>query len=334
MKRFLVTCLCAAIVILVGCELAPPGSTPSGDATDQTDVTQEQRMLLEDIRTLQQQTGQNLQALVEDAQQRAARERSAEGLPGIVEDIMAAQVIISDATDAAQLEKATEAAAAISRLRGIAFGMLTETSASVVQRHCERALAYLSLSTPRLDEAAAELTTAYDVTAGGPDSAGVQTLLDQAKTHLNRGDDHNASKVIGTIIDKTSGEESVVLIEKMLAGLDGATAALDRQAWPVVSAELQEVRRMLDNLALDVRFRDQVASIQPAPAVMTTPTADATATATEGTATGEATPTTEPATETSTITTPTSPATEPATEPAAVAPTVAPEPAPAPTAAP
>lgn len=332
MKRLLVTCLCAAMVMLVGCELAPPGSTPSGGSTDQTDVTKDQLRLLENIRSIQQQTGQTVQTLLQEAQQRAARERSEEGLPGVVEDIMAAQDIIGHATEAAQLEKGLEATAGISRLQGIALGMLAERSASVVRRHCERALAYLSLSTPRLDEAAAELTAAYDVTAEGPDAAGVQALLDQAKKHLGSGDAHNASKVIGTVIGKTSGEKSVVLVSQMLAGLDGAATALDRKAWPVVQAELLEVRRMLDDLGVQVRFRDEVARIQPAPVAVTTPT-DATTT-TDETATGDATPVTEPATEPGTIVTPTSPAGEPAADGEAVAPTVAPVPAPAPTDAP
>ena len=328
MKRLLVTFLCAAMVMLVGCELAPPGSTPSGGSTDQTDVTQEQRMLLEDIRSIQQQTGQTVQTLLQEAQQRAARERSEEGLPGVVEDIMAAQDIIGDATEAAQLEKAPQAAAAISRLRGIVLGMLAERSASVIRRHCERALAYLKLSTPRLDEAAAELTAAYDVTTDGSDEAGVQALLDQAKIHLGSGNAHSASKVIGAVIGKTSGEKSVVLVNQMLAGLDGAAAALDRQAWPVVQAELLEVRRMLDDLGVQVRFRDEVAKIQPTPVTVTTPT-DAT-TATDETATGDATPATEPAAEPSAISTPTSPAAEPAPGDEAVTP----GPAPTPTVAP
>ncbi len=334
MKRLLVTCLCAATVILVGCELAPPGGTPSGGSTAQTDVTAEQRALLEDIKAIQQQTGQNLEALVKDAQQRAARERSAEGLAGVVEDVMAAQDIIGDAIEAADLQKGTEASAAISRLRGIAHGMLAECPASMVGRHCERALAYLSLSTPRLQEAAAELTTAYDVTVDGGDPAGVQTLLDQAKTHLNSGDAHNASRVIVTIVSKTGGEKTVLLVSQMLAGLDGAAAALDREAWPVLRAELQEVRRMLDDLGVQIHFRDEVAKVQPVPVAVTTPTTTTTTDEAAPVATDGAALATEPTTAPGTVTTPVSPAPAPAatvttpvdaaTAPPVVAPTVAP----------
>lgn len=323
MKRLLVTCLSAALVMLVGCELAPPGSTPSGGSTEQANVTQEQQRLLEEIKKIQQQTGHNLQTLVQDAQQRAARERSEEGMPGVVEDIMAAQAVVGDATEAAQLEKASEAAAAISRLRGIVLGMLAERPASVVRRHCERALAYLHLSTPLLDEASAELTAAYDVTAAGPDAAGVQALLNQAKTHLADGGAQDASKVILTVIGKTGDEKSVTLISQMFAELNGAVAALDRQAWPVVQAELNEVRRMLDELAVQVRYRDEVAKIQPAPVAVATPTEPAAET-------GDATPTTEPATvsatEPSAVATPAVPV--PAASDAVLPPAVTPAPAP------
>ena len=260
MKRLLTVCLGAALVILVGCELAPPGSTPGGGA-DQ--ISQEQLKLLGDIRAIQQQTGQTVQTLLQEAQQSEELARAEQGLPAIVEDIAATQTVISDAAEAAQLQQAENARAALNRLQDLCMTMLIELPSSQVAQHGERALAYLDLSNPRLAEASAELTAAYDVTVRAADPAGVQALIEQAKSHLTTSDAYGASQVINTIIGKASAEDTGALLRRMLDGVSGAQDALDRQSWPVVQAELLEVRKMLDDLSGRVHFKEKMSVVEP-----------------------------------------------------------------------
>ncbi len=246
-------------------------------------MSQEQVAVLEDIKRIQSQTGQSLEALAQGFQAAEQRALAEQGLPGIVEDIAAANAVLADATAAAQVEKDTDAAAALARLRGIADSMIAELPARLVARHCERALVYLHLDTPKITEASAELTTAYDIVRVD-DPAVVQELLNQAKSHLARGDTVNAARVIEGTIAKAAGDRGTAMLMQMAAGLDGADAALQRRAWPVLKAELAEIDRVLDALSGKVHFSESMAGIQPPPA----PAADAADTTTDAGETTEA----------------------------------------------
>ena len=263
MKRLLVVCCCVAIVTFIGCKMAPPGSGPAGTSDTQQQITQEQLKLLEDIRSLQQETGQTVQALMQDARQREERALAEQGLPTLVEDIAAAQDVLGDASEAAQLKRPEAARAALDRLSAICTTMLTELPSRRIATHAERALAYLHLPQARLSEASAELTAAYDVCVSSADPPEVQDLISQAKGHLSAGNMSGAGEVLRSIIAKAGAEETVGLLRGMLQGIAGAGDALDRSAWPVVQAELLEVRRMLDDLSQRVQFRESISAVQP-----------------------------------------------------------------------
>lgn len=260
MKRLLAVCCCLLIATFVGCKMAPPGATPSGG---EQQVTQEQLRLLEDIKAIQQQTGQTVQALMQEAQAREQRALAEKGLPSIVEDIAAAQGVLGDASEAAQLQRPEAAQAALQRLEAICTTMLTELPARRIATHAERALAYLHLPQPRLNEATAELTVAYDVCVSSADAARVQDMITQAKGHLAASNVGGAGEVLRGIITKAAAEPNVVLLGRMLEGIAGAQAALARASWPVLQAELLEVRRMLDELSQSVHFTETISTVQP-----------------------------------------------------------------------
>lgn len=321
MKPLLVVCCCLAISTFIGCKMAPPGTTPDGG--DQ-EVTQEQLRLLEDIRTLQQQTGQTVQALMQDAQAREQRALAEQGLPTIVEDIAAAQGVLGDASEAAQLQRPEAAQVALDRLSTICVTMLTDLPARRIAMHCERALAYLHLPTPRLNEASAELTAAYDVCVSSADSARVQDMLSQAKGHLAASNTAGAGDVLRSIIAKTAAEPTARLLGRMLEGIAGARDALDRASWPVLQAELLEVRRMLDELSQTVHFTERISSVQPPATETASPATGEAATPTGESDTGTATPaagaTTAPSGEAVNPATPVTPSTTAPAAPSTAAP--------------
>ncbi|MCD6360106.1 MAG: hypothetical protein J7M38_04515 [Armatimonadetes bacterium] len=279
MKKLLLIGCCVAALTIIGCKLVPPGSEAGGAAGSAGDqLTQEQLKLLEDIKTIQQQTGQTVQALMQQAREQEQRALAEQGLPGIVEDIAAAQNVLGDASEAAQLKRSEAADASLTRLEGIFITMLSELPAHRIAGYSERALAYLHLPQPRLKEASAELTAAYDVCVRSADSAGVQALIQQAKGHLASGNIHGAGEVLHSTITRAGNDDTVKLLNEMLEGVAGARNALNRRSWPVMQAELLEVRRMLDDLSNRVHFTESMSAVQPQ------------ATAAETTGSGETSP--------------------------------------------
>ncbi len=252
MKRLLPLCVATLLMVLVGCEVTTReegqrGSSPEKTANDQ------QVKLLQKIMDYQKETGVKLETLAEEAERRRALAEAASGPAPLVKDLQAAQSVLSDGAQAAEGKRTQETAAALDRLSVLVTSMRAELPAAVISQHVERAMAALKVSEPRLQDASAELLAAYD--AGTRNTtprlvpADVLKLVELAKKHVDSAMPGEAVAVLESALAKCSQESVARLLIRVSEGILGAQDALQREAWPVVRAELLEVDRLLGEVS-------------------------------------------------------------------------------------
>jgi len=263
-RRLLGIACAVALVSLLGCQLSQTGAPGQLGAEEQATAEQESRELRE-IKQLLEQTGLTVSTLAEDIQAQAELQRIEAGPPAIVRDLWPAQRVLAAALQAAQLKKGPETLKLLGRLKGLARALHSDLPATEIITHTERALLNLQLTDPNLEDAAAELTAAYNV-AGDPKlpklrPSGVDALLQtQARAHITADRREAAIDVLGSVLDRCADHWSLQMLERVLAGVDAAAAAVERGAWPVVEAELMEVNRELTELAEQVHLQSYSAA--------------------------------------------------------------------------
>jgi hypothetical protein len=141
---------------------------------------------------------------------------------------------------------------ALARLQTLVATVSGDLPARRIMVRCERALAYLSQDA--LDRASPELAIAYDIADNSPFArlvpGGVASLIqNEARSQINAGRASAAISVIETVRDKCAAHESLQQLARISDGVDGARDAVQREAWPVVEAELFEVHREMNDLA-------------------------------------------------------------------------------------
>lgn len=182
-------------------------------------------------------------------------QEKAKAVPAIEKDLMALRSVLADAIEYSGMKNAGETRAALERMENLVRAVTADLPASQVVVHAERALAYLSQNL--LNEAGAELAVAYDVVHNAharlrPPQ--VETMIQsRARDHISAGRVQDAAQVVRAIIERASGHESLQRMRRVAQGLEGAMDALEREAWPVVEAELVEMHREVS--ALDEAIR-------------------------------------------------------------------------------
>jgi len=255
-------CVSALLVLLAGCE--PTSRDEVGGAASPSKITEQQRELLQRLDDFEKKTGMALDSLMSEAERRQATAEAQGGL-GLFKDVQAAQAVLRDAAEAAQQKKAERTAAALDRLSRLVLCMRAELPAAVISQNVERAIAAVKLGS-HLPDASAALLVAYDEGVRGNAATGTAHLvpkvledIDRAKGHVDNGREQEAISVLEVVLDKSAQEPVSRLLAGVNSGLLGAQDALERQAWPVVQAELLEVDRMLAEVS------SRVAPETPAP---------------------------------------------------------------------
>jgi hypothetical protein len=249
-KRLLLLFVAVVLVVLAGCQTTPTGTT--GATSEEATVTDRQLELLKKITEYIEHSDVKLEALAKEAELRGAREEMASGPPPIARDLAAAQALLSDAMERAQDKEKATTAAAVRRLSAVVLSMRAELPAAAITQHVERAVAALREAEPRLHDASAELLVALDTirrnTAPGllPD---VRDQLELAKSHVDNMRPSDAVAVLETVLQQASDELATQQLARAESGLAGAQAAVEREVWPVVRAELVEVDRLLDTVS-------------------------------------------------------------------------------------
>ena len=257
----LVVFVCTLIVF--GCRPEQRGVTPTAPLPPppvQPQVSTEQQTLLEDILeyTLEEileytkDTGSTLEQLAEEARRREQLEQAASGVDAIDDDLRVAQALVAAIAEAAADEAAAAAATALERLRPTLTVLRSELPAAAIAQHLERALAAISslAGQEAANAASSSLLAAMDTAmqAPAPLVPEVVEAVEGAKSKVDDNELAEAKEQILEILDKLQGDEAVKLLDSALAGMQGAAQALDREAWPVLVAELDQLEAMLSQL--------------------------------------------------------------------------------------
>ncbi len=265
MRRLLGIFCGVALVCLLGCQVSQTGAPgPRAAGQEQVRVEQEARELREMKQAIER-YGLTMTSLAEEIKRQSERSRAETGPPEIVKDLWPTQRVLATAMQAAQLQKTDETLHLLSRLDALVQALYSDLPASQIITRCERALVHLQLPEPNLEEASGELTIAYDV-AHDPKlpklrPAGVDALIQtNAKAQINAGRPTTAIEVVETVLVKCADHWSLQMLERVRAGILAAEAAVAREKWPVVEAELMEVHRELTDLAEEVHLQGYAAA--------------------------------------------------------------------------
>lgn len=270
MKYLLAICCGLVLIVVVGCQY-----TQSPTAPVNAGPSEEESRELRELKELLTKYGLTLETLRAQQEQQALLEREAAGPPEAVRDIEPVRGMLASALASANLEKPDETLATLNRLEDMLVALYADLPASQIITRCERALASLQLTDPRLEAAMLELTQAWDV-ARSPDlpklkPAEVDALLQNAKSQITGEQLQSAVTIINTVVRKCQDHWSLKTVEDMLSGVEAARAAVERRKWKVVAAELMELQAALERLIAQGRLQ-----------VYEAPTTEATAAPGEG----------------------------------------------------
>lgn len=251
MKRLLPLYLAALLTVLVGCEIT--SERPRRGPSSERAADDQQLKLLQKIVEYQEKTGVKLETLAEEAERQRALAEAASGPAPVVKDLQAAESVLSEAAQAAEGKQEQETAGALQRLGNLVTAMRAELPAAVISQHVERAMAALRVYEPRLHDASTELLAAY--VAGTRNTTprlvphDVLEVIELAKKHVDSARATEAIAVLESVLAKCSQESVTRLLARAGEGIAGAQDALQREAWPVVRAELLEVDRLLGEVS-------------------------------------------------------------------------------------
>ncbi|HCU37581.1 MAG TPA: hypothetical protein DGT21_19760 [Armatimonadetes bacterium] len=221
---------------------------------------------------------------VDEALEASRREEAAKkpdrGPHPLVRDLAVARELVARAQ---QTDDQAAIEGYVGRLRNVLTAMLAESPASVIVTHIERAGLAITLQQPteaQLRDASAEIMAALDASFGVQPTElvpAVLTKLESAKDMLSKGDAQTARSLLDDARTLASDHAINRHLRGAAAAADGAGVAIKRGAAAVVKAELEEVARLLEEVA-----RVAVIEAEPTPTAEPVPGVEGEQTTTEG----------------------------------------------------
>ncbi|MFW5868954.1 MAG: hypothetical protein ACOCX2_14110 [Armatimonadota bacterium] len=265
LRRLLAICFAAALVVLMGCQTTTPTGSPLVSSTQDGQAAQghdpdamgpEQQQLLNKLEAKLDELDRQGMTLEDALQRMHDQERAEAGPPALVKDIWPAQRVLNDAIEAARSSKQDETVEALDRLVTLTAAVTGDLPATQIMVHCERALAFLSQNA--LDEAAIEMSLAHRVADGTrfatlvPPNV-ISLIQTSARSQIQAGRAREAADVVLTVLNACAEHQSLDRMTRIDRAITGAREAVEREAWPVVEAELFEAHRELTDLSETIR---------------------------------------------------------------------------------
>lgn len=277
----------SSLLMLVGCQRSATSTEGAKPATDP-----ETQALLQEVR----QSGQSVQALIEEMRRQQSLEADQQGDPPVVRDLAVLRAALGNAQKAAEAKDAAATTAGLQRLRRVLQALAAELPGSVIAQHADRAIHQIQSqqavgSTEFVGASQSILAASAAAVKGRPAELVPDVLkdLESAKASVDRGGAAEALQTLEAVVQRATAHPTALAIAKAQAAARGADEAVYRQAWPVVVAELTEINNLLTEISK---------TVSPAAATATQP---ATTTGTAGTApapsAGQPAATTPPATD-------------------------------------
>lgn len=231
------------VVTAVGCKRGEVG----GEGQAQT--TPEQAAL-QDLLKYAQQTGQTLEQLRDTLTQWQAAQEAEKGPSPVSMDLNVLSRLLDQARAEVQKRSANESLALITRMTRVSRCLLAELPGQQVAVRVERALSALSGDTPDAAMASQAILAAINVCVGSKDAALVPNVvkdLEAAKGALSS-DISAARDRLFSVLEQCANDNAARWAYYMVKGLESAFEAVQREAWPVASAELEQVGELISKL--------------------------------------------------------------------------------------
>jgi hypothetical protein len=275
----LLTLPCLLLLPLCGCQRSTgaPGQAAQDEQANQAQV-------LAEIKSAQEQTARDLA----DMKQRQELEAREQAEPPVVRDLPVARAAADDAVKAVQSKNAEVAAAALKRLKRALESLAFELPGAIIARGADRALydvqSQRAIGSKDFVDATLEIESAIGARATSGPAALVPDVLNDleaAKKAVVAGNADDAIRLLGAIIERAMDLPAAAALSNALAAVRGAEEALQRQAWPVVAAELEEIDIQLAQVGKVVRpavttetqpETQTQPSAQPSPSTQPSPT--------------------------------------------------------------
>jgi len=260
-----------SILVIVGCQpeqqVAPPVPPPEPQAPQ---ISTEQQQLLEEILNYTKQTGSTLEELAAEAKRREALAQAPSGVAAVDEDLRVAKALVAAARSGASNQQAEKTAAALARLEPALQALRAEIPAAVIAQHLERALVAISNlpAQQAVNAASSSLLAAIDTAMQAPAPLVPQVVdrIEQAKAEVDDEQLPKAAEQILKILTELQGDATAKLLDTAGGGVHGAQDALQREAWPVLIAELDQLEVMLSQLQEKIGEETTVIGAEQAPA--------------------------------------------------------------------
>ncbi|MHB8994967.1 MAG: hypothetical protein ACYC63_06945 [Armatimonadota bacterium] len=286
-------------------------------------------LVLQQLKQYQEESGKNMAALMDELKRQQSLQESKAGDPPLVRDLATARFFLTDAKQAAEARSTESMGPALRILQRVTSNLASDLPAARIAQHLDRAVYLIrnqqAIGSKEYAGASLELLAASEAAVNGRPAVAVPDVLKDiqaAKAAADRGIPAEALQSAQAALTAIASHPLGSLLNRAQAAVRGAQAALDRQAWPVVTAELAELDGVLSELSKIVE--PQTAADEAKAAAQKAAPADASAAAPVAPAVAPAVP---PSTPPAQPAAPANGAQAPAGAPAAAP--VAPAPAPA-----
>jgi len=248
------------VLLVVGCQpeqqVAPPVQPPELQAPI---IATEQEQLLAEILEYTKQTGSTLEELAEEARRREALAQAPSGVGAVDEDLRVAKALVAAARSGAANKQAEKTAAALGRLVATLRALRAEIPAAVIAQHLERIAQHLERgliaisnlpAQQAVSAASSSLLAAIDTAMQAPAPL-VPEVVDSVERAKGKVDDEQLQKAAEQILEilaELRDDATVKLLDTASGSVRGAQDALQRAAWPVLIAELDQLETMLSQL--------------------------------------------------------------------------------------
>jgi len=254
-----------AIVFLLlgvpfGCQRGQPPTQPGGvGGGGQAASAQEQA--LQELLKYAQETGQTLEQVRQDLERLAATQRE-RGTSAVQTDLHVLSVLLNQAREAVAAKDSAKSQALLARMGRVGRGLLAELPGQKAALCIERAVAFLSAEVPDTAAARAALASAADALAQAKDTGLVPNVgksLESARGLIDTKPEE-ARRWLEAALDECAKDKVATWAYNITLDLTSAFQAVQREAWLVAAAELDQVQTLITRL-------QSAASATPAPAV-------------------------------------------------------------------
>ncbi len=242
----------AVAALAFGCMMLTLGVTGcrTGEVSTQVEQDQASKEALAELLKYAQETGQSLVQIQRNLDQwRAAQQQEAQ-ISSVEADLAVLRSLLSNARAAVDNKQVDVALGLLKRMARVARGVMAELPGQRIALRVERALMSLSGDQPDGARAAQAILSALDATLNAREAALVPDVvkdLEAAKAAATS-DAQAAKQHLMVVLDKCGKDQAATWAYFIVEGLDGAFGAVQREAWPVAAAELEQVEVLVKKL--------------------------------------------------------------------------------------